>query len=759
MTDPVLSDALLFRRLSVYNFLSFGPDEVVLDLTQNLLTAVIGVNYDTGGEDSRNGTGKSALLIDAVAYALFGKTIRGITNKNLVHKLARKGQPMGVTLEFSRGPFEYLIERGEPSRFLLFRKPVGDPRPFRHREKDPKDGKMKFIFDRTTAAGKTAKDEVVKAIGFDFTLFTYLVGVTSETVPFTKLDEAKRRDVVESLFGFKRLAEITVALKEDRDAVKKTLTEKESETNATEAANARIQTQIDALETKRAGYYEPFQRQKKIAELRFGEVFQHSKAICDEFYANDFVKSLPKDTDNLFNYVESLDTADARLNELKVAVMTAEKARDEIENGLLARRDAALDEYDVNANAIKEELRQQVLAKTKEFSEREAATNLNLRLFKDNEVKRARSTKLIAETTRKLKSLDIDAICPACGQTVNEAHRIKEVASLTEELNTEQAQLAALDAEGTALSEAVLAQTLDSIKSEANEFHRQVAQIGDDLLKERANIVQEWERDITTDENLIRAETAVAEARAVLETEQRLSMALTRAKQLVHEFNADTDATNELAEQIKEAERLLDPKQNPDPYQEQIESLRTNAMVDVSAVKAEIAELRTIIEHYQLLIELATKPDSFIRKNLVARWLPRLNQTINTTLRKLELPHRVTFDSEMEMEITNLNSDYSDGNLSKGERTRLVFALIRGFQDLYEHMNHSINLMAVDELIDSGICNRGAENAVNLLKESTQKDRKRIFLITHRSDIRDQVDSTLTVFKENDISRLRWDRE
>ena len=102
----------------------------------------------------------------------------------------------------------------------------------------------------------------------------------------------------------------------------------------------------------------------------------------------------------------------------------------------------------------------------------------------------------------------------------------------------------------------------------------------------------------------------------------------------------------------------------------------------------------------------------------------------------------------MDMEITNMNAEYSDGNLSKGERTRLIFALIRGFQDLYEHMNHRINLMSVDELIDSGICNRGAENAVNLLRESAQKDQKRIFLITHRSDIRDQVDSTVTVAKE-----------
>ena len=121
-----------FEKLSIKNMLSFGPQPTVIDLRGNYITAVLGLNHDTGGDESRNGVGKST-LIDSLCYVLFGKTIRGISNAKLVNKLMRKGQGMLVVLEFRTPDGAYRIERGEaPSKLKLFRKDLDDTNDFLH---------------------------------------------------------------------------------------------------------------------------------------------------------------------------------------------------------------------------------------------------------------------------------------------------------------------------------------------------------------------------------------------------------------------------------------------------------------------------------------------------------------------------------------------------------------------------------------------------------------------------------------------------
>jgi DNA repair exonuclease SbcCD ATPase subunit len=113
------SNYLTLKKLTLRNFLSFGNKETVIPLDGDHITVILGENLDTGGEDSRNGVGKSAIL-DALNFVLFGKVIRGISNQKLVNKLADKGRAMLVTLEFDKGPWSYLVERGErPSRLQI----------------------------------------------------------------------------------------------------------------------------------------------------------------------------------------------------------------------------------------------------------------------------------------------------------------------------------------------------------------------------------------------------------------------------------------------------------------------------------------------------------------------------------------------------------------------------------------------------------------------------------------------------------------
>lgn len=104
------------------------------------------------------------------------------------------------------------------------------------------------------------------------------------------------------------------------------------------------------------------------------------------------------------------------------------------------------------------------------------------------------------------------------------------------------------------------------------------------------------------------------------------------------------------------------------------------------------------------------------------------------------------------MSILDFGQEFDWGNLSKGQRQRVTIALNLAFQDLFEATNQPLSLLMVDELIDSGICNRGASQAVHALRETCANKDKRVFLITHRADIADQVEDVMVVEMKNKIS-------
>ena len=196
--------------------------------------------------------------------------------------------------------------------------------------------------------------------------------------------------------------------------------------------------------------------------------------------------------------------------------------------------------------------------------------------------------------------------------------------------------------------------------------------------------------------------------------------------------------------------QLKDKEGEMNPHLESIDKLKANAIQQ--ADDSEVKELRKLVDHYNFLVELLTNKNSYIRKLIIDRWLPKLNQRISYWLKILELPHQVTFQPDLSVEIKLFHEEYDHGNLSKGERNRLRISMNFAFQDVFEYMNYHINLLGVDELIDSGICPRGAENAVTALRVMCATKNKRVLLITHRDDVAAQVDDVMLVKKENGCS-------
>ena len=193
------------------------------------------------------------------------------------------------------------------------------------------------------------------------------------------------------------------------------------------------------------------------------------------------------------------------------------------------------------------------------------------------------------------------------------------------------------------------------------------------------------------------------------------------------------------------------------PYQEQIEELKNTAVqeIDWDAVN----NLVRLKEHQEFLYKLLTNKDSFIRKRIIDQNLAFLNQRLTYYLDKIGLPHIVEFQNDLTVLITQLGQDLDFDNLSRGERNRLILSLSWAFRDVWENLYHSINLLFIDELVDSGMDANGVEASIAVLKKMTRERDKNVFLISHRDDLTSRVNHVLKVIKENGFTSYSNDVE
>jgi DNA repair exonuclease SbcCD ATPase subunit len=203
--------------------------------------------------------------------------------------------------------------------------------------------------------------------------------------------------------------------------------------------------------------------------------------------------------------------------------------------------------------------------------------------------------------------------------------------------------------------------------------------------------------------------------------------------------------------------QLINKSDEIDPYQEQIDNLRNTALQDISW--EEINSLTELKEHQEFLLKLLTSKDSFIRKKIIDQNLGYLNNRLTYYLDKMGLPHLVTFQNDLTVEITQLGQDLDFDNLSRGERNRLILGLSWAFRDVWESLYQGINLLFVDELIDNGLDANGVENALSVLKKMGRERKKNIFLISHKDELVGRVSNVLKVIKENGFTSYANDLE
>jgi DNA repair exonuclease SbcCD ATPase subunit len=220
-------------------------------------------------------------------------------------------------------------------------------------------------------------------------------------------------------------------------------------------------------------------------------------------------------------------------------------------------------------------------------------------------------------------------------------------------------------------------------------------------------------------------------------------------------YDKESDAIHHQATVDNLIKQLETKATEADPYSEQIVEMQTQGVEEVSFDV--INELNNLKDHQEFLLKLLTNKDSFIRKRIIDQNLSYLNARLGQYLDRIGLPHTVKFNNDLTVAITELGRDLDFDNLSRGERNRLILSLSWSFRDVWESLYQPINLLFIDELVDSGMDSSGVENSLAILKKMSRESNKSIWLVSHKDELSGRVNNTLHVVKENGYTSYNTD--
>lgn len=720
----------------VQNFRSFGARKTVVDFRKLPgLTAIVGDNLDLTDQDSKNGCGKSALFIDALAFNLLGDPVKKVSsNLTLVNHVNQKGL---LTVSEGRHKGEHFrIERGLlPTVTKFYRKPIGCTDPW-----TMKDGKGDPLYDKTRGGSPQTAKDIEAWLGFDLDMFKLVMVSATKTPAFFGMGTPTQKNVIETLFGFEILskkAEVIADLRKQLEIKKEVEEGRVSERKASRERTQKRVTELTALRDKwTVDTKADLDRiENEIAALS-GIDFDAEKKLWDE--------------------IAAARTTLVGLEREVAERRQASRSAGDVVSGLVQKQGRAAAEVEV----LRETDFDTLLKAFDAFDEAQR----DLSLLKTEHTRLvAEGRQHVADEMRCLEAIenvrhhieDLKGNCPTCGQQwADRADREKNIKEA-------EAQIVELEASGKGFG-----LRRKETETAINEVHAAIAE----LQKVTAPVSAFKKRDD--------ALTASAAFNQKLKALEALVDELDQAKRKQKQADADSKkADDECEKRRNEVSALLEKSAFQDFVEieftrKHLAGLLTEKTTKVSAVNphatlleslelelaepvdgAELDRLDLEIRHHKYLEKLLGRKDSDIRRLITGKWLPELNARLTHYLSKLGLPYIVVFRDDMTAGIYHFEQEMVYTDLSSGEEERVILALNLAFRDVFESLHFPINFLLIDERLDVGLDGAGRQRCVNTLKEVALAGRS-VLMITHNSGLVDQADRIITVTKKARFSSI-----
>ena len=684
---------MVLKQLTIQNFLSIKS--ITLNLENRGLVLLKGKNLDNDALNN-NGAGKSS-IIEALVYALYARTLRGLKGDAVVHKIPGKNMKIFLDLTDDDGS-EYRIARYRKhylnkNKSFLFR-----------------NGK-----DITPKSESDFNDYIADLLQADYLTFTSSLLYSAESFKFTSATDSEMKSTFDTMLGldiYQKCLEIT----------KNRLKLVESEISSTQwkiddrtAKIEQLQSKLEEATDLRDEYNNSVNDKIKQLQAQLSDLQKQIQSKQEE--AEELQKKLAQVKSNKKHYEDLLDEKRKSLKEVDDLKEATQETKDEIQD-------------------CEREIRKQ----NRLISEH----NEQIETFSTSIMKLRKKVDELSHRKRDLGKT-IGQPCPVCGSPITSESLKSAEHEIEEQIQLQLSEIEKFQAKIEMTNRDILAaqNKISETHSTVEELQKTVEEF-EDLIKKSKRFVDEKSN---IEKSLQKSQEEYYQVQSDIkvvnsETEQ-LKDSLKKSHQEIKGLLEDHDPYDSIISKYQTEQKNA---------QEDIKQFQ-------DSIKTQLDE-KTCLEFWQqaysnqgiksyILDDITPFLNRRVNKYLAKLSSGHIEVKFNTqtTLKSGEVREKFSID------ISNQDGGQEYSANSGGERKRIDLAINLALQDLVaSRSNKRMNIAIWDEALDA-LDEVGIEKVIGLLQELS-KEKSTILVVSHNQHLQSYFTNVITVVKENGYSYL-----
>jgi DNA repair exonuclease SbcCD ATPase subunit len=297
---------------------------------------------------------------------------------------------------------------------------------------------------------------------------------------------------------------------------------------------------------------------------------------------------------------------------------------------------------------------------------------------------------------------------------------------------------------------------LTSLGNEIVSMNQQIKDLNSKLTLFEKNTCPHCLNDLTSQTSLNIKDELNSKLKNQNSKIEKFKIKYNSLKEEVNRIAANRDAEKEsfysVSAKIESLETELKKADvEEDNQEESILSIISTIKQTIKESEEEIKTIRIDVEVYEVVNEMLS--DNGIKKNLMDKIIPLLNDRITEISQILDFKFNFQFDNEFNAVITYLGLEVSSDSLSTGQKKKMNLIVLLAFIEIIKMKYNNMNVMFLDEIF-SGLDKQNVYRAIKILKDYSIRYNMTIFVVSHESLPEELFDSRIEVKNINEFSQM-----
>lgn len=668
---------------------------ITLPLNNRGLVLLNGKNLDNNSLNN-NGAGKSSIL-EAIVFALYGRTLRGLKGDAVVHRLV--GKNTQIILDITD-------DDGTPYRIIRYRK---------HATNKSKSLLYRCGVDITPKSEADFESYITNLLQADYSTFTASLLYSAESFKFSTATDSEIKKTFDTMLGLDVLSKALEITRFQLKDIVKELTKLRDDKSECEQQLVKLSDKEQQLQSLQQKF--DSDRRVKVRQLDESIVVLQDKSQLLKDECNSLQQQVADAKSKWENATKQVDVKIDELQELT-------ELKDE-----LRKLESELDEL---------ALRKSICKNSIDANDREIE-----RLQKSIDAAQIKINKL--EKKKQDLTQTIGQPCPTCGSPLT-AEGVESARRRYDE-----------DIKDILDDTANIQSSIKRLQEDTADQNSQIATT-DTQIQELLITKQEFQRVLKVCEPLESSlDEATKQADQLKEHWYQLQSQLQVKKM---EIIQNDDLINQTRKNLKDSREAKNPYDEL-VMDVQLDILSTKEKVGHLTIDIDVkSHLEECLKFWEVAYS-NQGIKSFILDDItpflnrrVNRYLTKLAAGQIEAIFSTRTALKSGGESErFSLTITNQDGGEQYSSNSSGEKKRIDLAINLALQDLVaSRSSKKINIAIFDEVFDA-LDENGIDSVVSLLQELSQ-EKSTILVVTHNEHLKSYFSNCVTIVKENGFSYI-----